>query len=357
MNYASSRVTCHPPLVRPALLPLAWVYRLAVRVRTALYAWGWLRSRRLPCRVVSIGNLTAGGTGKTPLVIALTEWLMARGKRVGVLSRGYRRRAPSEQVLVSDGTQVLAGPGEAGDEPYLIARRCPGAVVAVGVDRYRLGRWVLDRFPLDVLLLDDGFQHLALHRDVDVVLVDASEPEGLLALLPAGRLREPISALARAHAVLLTRAEKESEVSAVMAMLEKATLRRRPWLMQFATEGLMNVATGEQIDPGHVKGRPALAVSGIGNPSSFRRLLEGLGALVLDELRFPDHHAYTRADVEHIRAQAKRSGVEYILTTEKDAVKLAGFLPEADPFWAIRLKTEMRERKAELEQLIWGERA
>lgn len=289
------------------------------------------------------------------MVIALAEWLMACGKRVGVLSRGYRRQAPSEQVLVSDGTQVLAGPTEAGDEPYLIARRCPGAVVAVGADRYRLGRWVLDRFPLDVLLLDDGFQHLALHRDVDVVLVDASEPAGLLAFLPAGRLREPISALARAHAVLLTRAEVERGVNAVMAVLEKVTLRRRPWLMQFVTEGLVNVATGEQIDPGHVKGRPALAVSGIGNPSSFRRLLEGLGALVLDELRFPDHHVYTSGDVDHIKAQAARSGAEYILTTEKDAVKLAALLSDAEPFWAIRLKTEMMERKAELEKLIWGE--
>ncbi|MGH7167361.1 MAG: tetraacyldisaccharide 4'-kinase, partial [Nitrospiraceae bacterium] len=147
--------------LRWPLRALAWPYGLAVRARTALYERGWLARRRLPCRVVSVGNLTVGGTGKTPVVISIAEWLLARGKRVGVLSRGYRRRSRAPQLLVSDGRTILEGPADAGDEPYLIAWRCPGAVVAVGADRYRLGRWVLERFPIDCFVLDDGFQHLA----------------------------------------------------------------------------------------------------------------------------------------------------------------------------------------------------
>lgn len=342
-------------LVYYALLPLAAVYGLAVRWRTVLYEGGWLRRERLPCRVISVGNLTAGGTGKTPVVITFAEWLVARGHRVGVLSRGYRRESREEQVLVSDGTRVLAGPAEAGDEPHLIARRCPGVVVAVGAARSRLGRWVLDRFPLDTLLLDDGFQHLALHRDVDVVLVDASDADGLRAMLPAGRLREPISAAARAQAVLLTRADTTTGIQAVTAALAAAHLPGPPYRVRFSAECLVHAATGAERPLSEARGRTALAVSGIGNASSFRSLLDGLGVRVLDELRFRDHYAYVRGDLARIHGRAGGCGAELVLTTEKDAVKLADFAASDDRLWAVRVRTEFLEGRQELQKLIVGE--
>lgn len=207
--------------VRKGLYWVAGLYGLIIRCRLWCYRQGWLTTTRLPCRVVSVGNLTVGGTGKTPIVILLTEWLVAKGKRVAILSRGYKRTSTVPYLLVSDGSRILAGPSEAGDEPFLMAQRCPRAVVAVGADRVALGRWVLEQYPVDYIMLDDGFQHRALHRDVDLVLLDATDAAGLDALLPSGRLREPLEALERASAVVITRADSRQDVEAVQQRLRK----------------------------------------------------------------------------------------------------------------------------------------
>jgi 3-deoxy-D-manno-octulosonic-acid transferase len=340
--------------VRWLLLILTVPYGLAVRIRAVLYRLGWLPTRRLPCRVVSVGNLTVGGTGKTPVVIWLVERLLARDCKVGVLSRGYKRTGREPALLVSDGKTVLAGPAEAGDEPYLIARRCPGAVVAVGTDRYRLGRWVLERFPIDCFVLDDGFQHLGLQRDVNLLLIDASDPAGLAHLLPAGRLREPLSAAKRATEVLLTRV---AGPDSVMAPIRAATGRDfQPVLVRFRAEGLVDVRTGAVEQTGSISGRSTLIFSGIARADSFRDLLAGLGVKVVEELVFPDHHAYTDADLDSIRTRAVRGHAEVILTTEKDAVKVAPLLRPDDRVLAVRLGTEIREGMTRLETVLGGER-
>ena len=190
-----------------------------------LYRRQWLRAKILARPVISVGNLTVGGTGKTPVVIFLTEWLLAKGKRVAVLSRGYGRRSSSVQQLVSDGERVLVTSDDAGDEPYLIARRCPQAIVAVGADRFRLGQWVLERFPVDYFVLDDGFQHLSLHRTIDLLLLDATDIAGIQALLPVGRLREPLAAAARASAILFTRVESDAQMTQIWKSLTQASAR------------------------------------------------------------------------------------------------------------------------------------
>src|SRR5574337_1360647 len=198
--------------VRKGLYWVAWLYGIIVRFRLWCYRIGWLSTTRLSCPVVSVGNVTVGGTGKTPIVILLTEWLSAKGRRVAILSRGYKRRSRVRQLLVSDGSRILAGPLEAGDEPFLMAQRCPYALVAVGADRVALGQWVLEQHPIDCIVLDDGFQHRALHRDVDLALLDATDAAGLDALLPAGRLREPLTELGRASALVVTRADSRQDV-------------------------------------------------------------------------------------------------------------------------------------------------
>ena len=335
---------------------LRWVgypYELAARLRLWGYTHGWFSTRRLPRPVISVGNLTVGGTGKTPVVMYLVERLTAQGKRVAILSRGYRRRSNAPQLLVSDGQQVLVGPDEAGDEPYLIARRCPQAVVAVGANRYALGQWVLERLPVDCFVLDDGYQHVQLHRDLNLLLVDATDAAGIRAALPVGRLREPLSAAARASAILIPRVDEADGGESVWRLLLQAC----GWLpppvrVGFRAEEFRRVGRGERRPLDAFHGRSAVLFSGIGNAESFRTLVAGLGIAVVEMLAFPDHVHYTRDMMETIRARAKAGGADLLVTTEKDADKVAPLLVAEDACWAVRLRTEIVSGQQDLERLL-----
>ncbi len=335
---------------------LRWVgypYELAARLRLWGYERGWFRTHRLPRPVISIGNLTVGGTGKTPVVMHVVDRLLAQGKRVAILSRGYRRRSKAPQLLVSDGRQVLVGPEEAGDEPYLMARRCPQAIVAVGADRYALGQWVLNRLPVDCFVLDDGFQHVQLHRDVNLLLVDATDPAGLRAALPVGRLREPLSAAARASAVLLTRVDREQAGDQIWRRLLRACPTLPPPVcVGFPAEDFRRVGRDEQRPLEAFHGRSAVVFSGIGNAGSFHALVAKLGITVIETLAFPDHVHYTHAMMETIRARAAAGSVDLLVTTEKDADKVAPFLNAADDCWAVRLRTQIISGQERLERLL-----
>jgi len=325
-----------------ALHALTLPYAAAVRVRNGLYDRGWLAQRRLSCRVISIGNLTVGGTGKTPFVIWVVEQLTAKGLRVAVLSRGYRRQDPSSFALVSDGTSVQAGPDVAGDEPFLIATRCPGAVVAVGADRYRLGRWVLDGHEVDCMVLDDGFQHRGLYRDLDLLLVDATDPEGLRALLPAGRLREPLSSARRASALVVTRADRVRDVGPVVAPIVAFTRpAAEPILVRFVADACVQVGSEVSKPVGELAGRKVFLFSGLARPSDFLASVGGLGADVVGELRFPDHHRYSMRDLADVTRRAQQVQADCLLTTEKDAVKIAAMRGTHTAMWALRLRTEV----------------
>jgi len=343
--------------VRWWLLWAAIPYGIVSGLRARFYQWGWLAQRKLPVPVISVGNLTLGGTGKTPIVIRLAEWLLAEGRSVAILSRGYGRTSGAEMLLVSDGTQVLAGPGDAGDEPFLIATRCPKAVVAVGADRYRLGRWVLSRFPIDCILLDDGFQHLALYRDVDILLVDATDLGGLKAVVPAGRLREPIGAAARATQIVITRAENPLQVSSVLQLLhEVSDSKLMPPQAVFRVDDVLSVRTGTRHALEDCKEKTAVLCSGIGHGASFCAMAERLGLRVLEEYRYADHHVYTMPDIDRTRAKAKEVKADLIITTEKDLGKLKPFLAEADEnWWVVRLGTEFTVGEDRLRQLILRE--
>ncbi|UVT16819.1 MAG: tetraacyldisaccharide 4'-kinase [Nitrospira sp.] len=340
---------------RKGLYGVAWLYGLAIRFRLWCYRQGWIETTRLPCRVVSVGNLTVGGTGKTPLVIFLVQRLLAHGQRVAILSRGYKRTSTVPHLLVSDGSRIVAGPSESGDEPFLMAQRCPQAVVAVGADRVALGRWVLEQHTVDCLVLDDGFQHRALHRDVDLVLLDATDVAGLDALLPAGRLREPLNELDRASAVVITRADSPADVEAIRSRLRTVACRPEDVMeVVFRPESFVPMISGEEhvIDWGH--GKKAWLVSGIGNSHSFRRSAESAGIEILGETAFEDHHGYSPSDIERIRATVQASGSDIVLTTEKDGGKLSALLTTDDPWWMLRLGTEIVRGEERLFQLIDG---
>jgi tetraacyldisaccharide 4'-kinase len=322
----------------PLTLPLSWLYGTAVGFRNRLYDARSERAAlgRLPVPVVSVGNVTVGGSGKTPTVEALARRLIESGKSVGVLSRGYGRRSRRPFVLASDGNDVFATPEDAGDEPIELARKIPGLVVAVGPNRHNVGERLLERFPLDVLLLDDGFQHRSLHRDLDLVCVDVSEREETLRLLPRGRLREPLSSLRRANALIWTGWPGGTTRS--REKVERALTPGTPVLRARAeTLGLYRVGGkgGESLPPDALRGRPVAAVAGLAKPE---RMLESVDAdIVLFEPK-RDHFEWSQSEIEAFTDRALNAGAEAVLTSGKDAVKLASFVRWASlPMYEVRV--------------------
>ncbi len=298
-------------------------YGAAVWLRSSLYDRALLPRHRLPCRVVSIGNVTVGGTGKTPFAIFLAGILKNRGFRPCVLSRGYGAAKTAHAGIVSDGERILARYPETGDEPLLIARSLSGIPVITGADRVLTGREALNRFGADVLVLDDAFQHRRLHRDVDIVLVDSGRPFGNGFLLPRGPLREPVGALRRADLIVrIGPAERGTPAELIAALGDRPAEifsgRREP-------RDLRCGAAGSSLPLEMLRERRIAAFAGIASPAAFRKTLELLQARVVRFLAFPDHHPYGDKDIARIRRESAEAGAEIIVTTEKDGVRLESF--------------------------------
>jgi tetraacyldisaccharide 4'-kinase len=324
-------------LAAAGLWALSVGYGLALRAHLAGYRLGVARRTRFPALVISIGNLTTGGTGKTTASLAVARWLCEQGRRVAYLSRGYRGAGEREALIVSEGFGPLLPVEAAGDEAYLVSRALPEVFVLVGKDRRRTGALALEK-GADALVLDDGFQYQRLERDLDLVLVDALIPFGYDFLLPRGLLREPPSHLARADGVWLTHSDlvRRSDLEALRARVQSLAPGARLWETAHRPVLLRGLTRDDAVAPEAVRGRRVCALSGLGNPLAFERSLERLGAQVVARVRFPDHHPY-RADElrEVLPAQASRA--EWIVTTEKDAVRM----PEGDfdkPVWALAVE-------------------
>ncbi|MGH9440727.1 MAG: tetraacyldisaccharide 4'-kinase [Thermoanaerobaculia bacterium] len=300
------------------------------------YESGWLRSAAAPVPAVSIGNMTWGGTGKTPFTIWLAQRLEESGKRVGVVSRGYGRRSKGLRV-VSDGKRGRIGVEEAGDEPTMIAGRLPEAIVVVAENRVE-GAQKAAALGAEILLLDDAFQHLALRRDFDIVLLDSAAPlQG--GLPPAGRAREPASALSRADLFVVTGGAREGTAGA-----ESLVGRWNPNAPVFHSQARFAGwfdEHGEPVPADRVAGAASIAVASIAAPRRFLRTLEDAGAFPSEALRFRDHHFYSESDLRRIERAFRRAGAALLFTTEKDLPKLAG--RTRLPLVAARIEPEVLE--------------
>jgi tetraacyldisaccharide 4'-kinase len=302
--------------------------------------------RRLARPVVSVGNLSVGGTGKTPIVAAIAQWLVDRGERPSILSRGYKRRRQVDGVVVvSDGTRVLADVDRSGDEPLMLARQVPGAVVCVGPDRYLSGVLAERRFGCTVHVLDDGFQHVTLARDLDVLVTAMGEiPNGRV--LPAGRLREPMDAAARAHFLIVSDATATDARNEAwtLGISQAAGMTRRlgaPRWLQDPSDGghhFSGAKIGGDDRPRPDSNDPVVAIAGIAHPARFFDALRDAGFNLVRTLPFADHHVYTARDLQTMSDALTASGATAILTTEKDAVKLDAFQPLAFPVAAMPLE-------------------
>jgi tetraacyldisaccharide 4'-kinase len=331
--------------VKTILKPLTAAFKLSQDFRRAAYHRGWLRTRRLNRPVISIGNITVGGSGKTPLVAYIAQVLLRAGWHPAILTRGYGRRRGPKLIALEPGAARNPDPREVGDEPTLLAKALPGSPIVICADRYRAGRLAEDRFHTDVHILDDGFQHLCLARDVDVVLLDATQNVFESALLPAGRLREPVSALARAHMLVLTRTELGGSRSLEALVL---TINPRARIFHAVTRlcGLRDLASGELLNPEELRGKPVLAFCGLGNSNAFWANLRGWGFQLAAEFAFRDHHVYSLADLHRLTTRGSQIGAAALLTTEKDALNLPPGWKSQPPLVACVIEAEVREAEA-----------
>lgn len=300
------------------LFPITTIYRAVTWARLQAYKSGLLSTSKLPTPVISVGNLTTGGTGKTPLVEWICRQIAREGKRVCVLTRGYGRVNPKTQIVVSNGSEILASEREAGDEPFLLAEKLMGtAAVVCNPNRIAAGEWAIENLKTQVFVLDDGFQHLRLARDLNILTIDATDPWGGGRLLPQGKLREPRKSLSRADCIVITRVDQTEDPNSLLHAVREFAGETPVFMSRMVTSGLFTL-DGEPATPL----QPAGAFCGVGNAESFFNQLRGAGYELVLTRSFPDHHQYKQSDVDALAREAASQGVVSWITTAKDAIKL-----------------------------------
>ncbi|HRI80936.1 MAG TPA: tetraacyldisaccharide 4'-kinase [Opitutaceae bacterium] len=345
---------------------LSFLFSGIAQLRFWLYRHRILHDQPLGCLVVVVGNLTVGGTGKTPVVEKFARALQERGRKVAILSRGYKSKAPPvwkrwwwalthaaepPPRIVSDGRTILLNSEEAGDEPYMLARNLPGVIVLVDKNRVKAGAYAIRRFGCDTLVLDDGFQYLPLKGRLNLLLVDKTNPFGNGHLLPRGILREPIKHLRRASYVFLTKSNGERDPD-----LEALIQKHNPGvdLIECAhrPKYLQRLGSAERQPLDYLKGRRVAAFCGIATPESFEKFLRDLGAKLVARERYLDHYRYVDEDFDGLLELARREGADCLVTTEKDAVRIPADREWTLPLYYLRLEVEILHGAADFDEAV-----
>lgn len=339
-----------PKALLALLKGVSKIYGAVVWLRMWFFRIGVLRRWPLGCQVISVGNVTAGGTGKTPVVEIFARELTKQGRKVAILSRGYRRKEKpflqrlfsdtiEPPLVVSDGRRVLLDSETGGDEPYMLASNLPGVVVLVDRNRVKSGRYAIRKFGCDTLVLDDGFQYQRLKHSHDIVLVDKTNPFGNGHLLPRGVLREGIQNLRRADFIFLTKSDGDSE--ALRARIRRLNHHAEIIECRHAPKRLRNVYAQGGRDLAWLKGKKVLALSGIAVPQSFEGFLRNYGAELIECVRYADHHRYATQEVINVVNRAADLGCDALVTTEKDAVRFPKLSSTAVPVYYLRIEIEI----------------
>lgn len=318
---------------------LSIIYGGMVKLRETFYKKGIFKSEKLPGLVISVGNLTVGGTGKTPLTIYVAQLVKRLGYKVAVISRGYKGAAEKTGGIVSDGQTIFMEPEMAGDEPFMMATKLKSIPVVVGKNRVKVGRLAVKNFNPDVLVLDDAFQHLKLIRDIDLVLLDSHRPFGNSHLIPRGTLREPISSLGRGDAFVLTRSDSvPDKVMATSLAMLKGLAQGRPLFKSLHVPYIDKVIKGQSVsfqraspgsfnytckDPEFLKGRRVFAFSGLARNNDFKSTVEDLQCVLTGFSGFPDHHQYSERDLSRLLQLSQELKADFIITSEKDYSRIA----------------------------------
>lgn len=353
-------------LMRMLLRVLSWGFRLMVRGRLYLYGSRLVHERNLGALTISVGNITMGGTGKTPVVELLARTLQARGRRVAILSRGYKSHdlkkpqtwdpawgpvMSDPPKIVSDGKKLRLGPKYGGDEPYMLAKNLKGVSVVVDKSRIKSGFFALERLNADTLLLDDGMQYLKMGHELDIVLVDSDTPFGTNALIPRGTLREPPISLRRASYIFLTKC-KNLDNEALINKIRKYNSTAEIIECRHGPKYLENVFTGEQKPLDFLNDKWTACISGIANPEGFEKSVEALGAKVAFNKRFTDHHWFEQKVIDEFMFRCMDRAMDIIVTTEKDAVRFPRPKELDVPIYFLRIEVEILRGEEAWERCI-----
>ncbi len=348
-------------IVKGLLTAFSKLYYLGVQARLFLFKRGLLRSHSLGVTVISVGNITLGGTGKTPVVERLARELRDGGRKVAILTRGYKRKTPllkrllhsslaDEPKVVSDGSRILVNPVEAGDEPYMLAKNLDGVFVVVGKNRVKSGNYAIRKLGADTLILDDGFQYLPLRRKHDIVLIDSTNPFGNDFILPRGTLREPLKNLERADYILLTKSE--GDLNGLRERIRTFNKHAEIIETKHHPEYFEELYTTFRSDLDLIKSKRIFVINAIARPESFEKTLEELGANIVKSFRFLDHHRFTYEEIEEIFSQAKAERVDAVITTEKDAVRMPVPDKYRIPIYFLRVTIHVVNGKKNLSEFI-----
>jgi tetraacyldisaccharide 4'-kinase len=341
------------PVVTAGLSALSLGYRGALRIRELAYRVGVLRTGRLPCPVVSVGNLTLGGSGKTPTVELAVRTLQELGAVPAVVSRGYGRTTRGI-VVAADRSGVRADARAAGDEPVLLAERLPGVAVVVGENRHEAGRLAIEAHGATALVLDDGFQHRTLAKDLEIVVVHGRAPWGNARVFPRGMLREPLAGLARAHAVVVTNPASPEAVEAVAATVRRFNPGAAIFAGAYRLGDAIETRSGRRAPVAELAGRRLLAFAGLGSPEGFADTLEGAGIRRVALVEFPDHHWFSASDLRELARDARAAGAQGLITTEKDWIRLRRLPPPPLPLWVLPIRLVLTSGQAQWSPLLAG---
>ena len=307
------------------LFALSKIYHLATSLRNTAFRKKFIKVKKAPCKVISIGNIAVGGTGKTPFACFLAQKLKDEGLKVAILSRGYGRSGSLKICLVSDGEKILSSARDSGDEPYMISQKLDGVPVIVGKNRYQCSLFAKKKFDIDIVILDDGFQHQYIHRNINLLVINANNPFGNGQLLPCGILREPIENIKRANLILINKIQNNLPLDPIYNTIKKYNPNVAIFKATYVPKLLIpldNEGKNQKID--FLKGKNVLAFSGIGDPQSFIRCLKNEGINIKTHLIFSDHHWFSKKDIETIIRHA--SEADCIITTDKDRIKIKKYL-------------------------------
>ena len=329
------------------LYPISIVYRFLIFIRNQLFTNNLLNKKLLPCKVISVGNISVGGSGKTPMVEYLSRHFQKKGNNVGIISRGYKRKS-KETLIVTDGKTKPDSWEKFGDEPYFLAHNLNNIPIIVSQSKYKAGMLLVNNFNTEIIILDDGFQHRSLHRDLDIVLINSKEKYENHKLLPIGQLREPFYNINRSDLIIFTKSNLYKPNTYLINKIEKMKLSYI--FSKIIYDDNMITISGEKIKTNIINGENIYIISALGDSKGFEKTIKKTGAIIKGHKKFPDHHSYNTKDIQKVKKSAIESNAKFLITTEKDLVKIKNYNGEI-PLCALKIRFIV-EQKKELESYL-----